>query len=334
MSMKCSAASTEDYLRAAVRSMPSWRTDVNVTVTDVTVAPGQQNEHFRVEVNQPGGATYLAKVSRRGGVEAFAGERASLTALAKVSASCGEDLLVTAPVLVGTIDSGLRAYSIFPWIHFAPFGAAIPDVQRTLATGMARIHLASAEDTASHRGQFGFGEITYLGPLPQDNSWTSNWVHFFIAQRLQPLLTTALKRFSNSYGTSNETANALCTLGTRIIQEDSDVVSYLFDGITIRPSLVHGDLFMGNCGATVKERRAVVYDPASFYGHDEYDLALSSMWGRFSDEFYTAYHDARGPPQPRFADRQLIYRLHYLLQMLVIHGPGFGSGGNSAAPDG
>jgi protein-ribulosamine 3-kinase len=314
--------------------MPSCPPDVKVSVTDVTVAPGQQNEHFRVEVNEPGGSVYLAKVSRRGGVEAFAGERASLKALAKVSASCGGDILVSAPVLVGTIDSGLRAYSIFPWLHFAPFGAAIPHVQRALATGMARIHQASADDTASHHGQFGFGETTYLGALPQDNSWASDWIHFFIAQRLQPLFSTALERFSNSYGTSNESANALRNLGTRIIQEDSDVVSYLFDGITICPSLVHGDLFMGNCGATVNERRAVVYDPASFYGHDEYDLALSSMWGRFSDDFYIAYHDARGPPQPRFADRQLIYRLHYLLQMLVVHGPGFGSGGNSAAPDG
>jgi fructosamine-3-kinase len=262
------------------------------------------------------------------------GERASLAALASVIEAGGEDILINKPLYVGTIDSGLRAFSIFPWVHFAPFGTAIPSVQGALAVGLARLHQVSSDDTASHRGRFGFDVTTYLGAHPQDNSWTSDWVRFFITQRLQPLLDIALTRFSNSYGTSNEVANALQTLGTRIVQDESAVVAYLFDGIAIRPSLLHGDLFMGNCGATAHGRRPVMYDPASFYGHDEYDLALSSMWGRFSEDFYATYHKANGSPQPRFEERQLIYRLHYLLQMLVLHGPGFGSGGDSTSPDG
>jgi protein-ribulosamine 3-kinase len=326
---------TEEYLRAAAQSLRPGALPATVRITDVTIAPGQQNEHFRLDLDGPDGpASYLAKVSRRGGAEAFAGERASLAALASVVEAGGEDILINKPLFVGTIDSGLRAYSIFPWVHFAPFGTAIPSVQRKLAVGLARLHQVSSDDAASHSGRFGFDVTTYLGAQPQDNSWTNDWVVFFITQRLQPLLDIALTRFSNSYGTSNEVANALQTIGTRIVQDDSAVVAYLFDGIAIRPSLLHGDLFMGNCGATAHGRRPVMYDPASFYGHDEYDLALSSMWGRFSEDFYATYHEANGSPQPRFEERQLIYRLHYLLQMLVLHGPGFGSGGDSTSPDG
>lgn len=58
------------------------------------------------------------------------------------------------------------------------------------------------------------------------------------------------------------------------------------------------------------------------------------MWGRFSQGFYDAYHSERGPPQPRFEARQELYRLYYLLSMLVLHGPGFGAGGSVENPNG
>jgi protein-ribulosamine 3-kinase len=43
------------------------------------------------------------------------------------------------------------------------------------------------------------------------------------------------------------------------------------DGRSIKPSLVHGDCWDGNTAITV-EGRAVFFDVASFYGHNEYDL--------------------------------------------------------------
>lgn len=58
------------------------------------------------------------------------------------------------------------------------------------------------------------------------------------------------------------------------------------------------------------------------------------MWGKFSPAFYVAYREVRGPALPRFDDRQELYRLYYLLTMLVLHGAGYGSRGNSDNPDG
>jgi len=43
------------------------------------------------------------------------------------------------------------------------------------------------------------------------------------------------------------------------------------EGRTVRPCLVHGDLWDGNVGVVEEEgeERAVVFDPGSFWGHNE-----------------------------------------------------------------
>uniref|UniRef100_A0A8D8PPN0 protein-ribulosamine 3-kinase n=1 Tax=Cacopsylla melanoneura TaxID=428564 RepID=A0A8D8PPN0_9HEMI len=62
----------------------------------------------------------------------------------------------------------------------------------------------------------------------------------------------------------------------------------------------------------VDESEAYMYDPAVFYGHHEYDLAISSMFPGFRQQFYDAYH-ALIPKAPGFEDRQRVYQLfHYL----------------------
>lgn len=56
----------------------------------------------------------------------------------------------------------------------------------------------------------------------------------------------------------------------------------------------------------------VVYDPASFYGHHEYELGIASMFGGFSRDFYDAYHSLI-PKAPGFSTRLKLYSLfHYL----------------------
>ena len=87
-------------------------------------------------------------------------------------------------------------------------------------------------------------------------------------------------------------------------------MSSFFNNIEIFPSLLHGDLWSGNmaqCGST-----PVVFDPASFYGHHEYDLAIGRMFGGFDAEFYGAYHK-QIPRQEGFEERSELYQLfHYL----------------------
>lgn len=34
-----------------------------------------------------------------------------------------------------------------------------------------------------------------------------------------------------------------------------------------------------------------MFDPASFFGHSEFELAIMEMFGGFQEPFWTAYHD-------------------------------------------
>lgn len=333
--VQCAAPPLETIVKdAVVRLLPDGATrDVStITVTDSTVGPGQLNEHFRVDTADSG--SFLVKVTRRGGLGALQGEAVALRMLAEASDD-DDSLQVPQSLATGSIDSGLRAWMVLRWIDYSPFGAAIPSVQAQLGAALARLHMRSAERMQDvHQGRFGFPVSTWLGAAEQENEWSpvGDWLGFFVSRRLQPRLTAAVTKFGDAWGTSNENVLALSTVGSRLCHVS--VLRCLFEGVTVRPSLIHGDLFMGNAGSHGKGRVACLYDAASYFAHDEMDLALSTMWGRFGPGFYESYHRVRGPTAPHFAERQELYRLYYLLTMLVLHGPGYGSRGSVENPDG
>ena len=45
----------------------------------------------------------------------------------------------------------------------------------------------------------------------------------------------------------------------------------------------------GNTGATVEG--PCMFDPASFFGHSEFELAIMDMFGGFQEPFWKSYHD-------------------------------------------
>ncbi|XP_036159731.1 fructosamine-3-kinase isoform X2 [Myotis myotis] len=80
----------------------------------------------------------------------------------------------------------------------------------------------------------------------------------------------------------------------------------LFRGLEIVPALLHGDLWSGNVAED--DSGPLIYDPASFYGHSEFELAIALMFGGFPRSFFTAYH-RKIPKAPGFDQRQLLYQL-------------------------
>lgn len=106
------------------------------------------------------------------------------------------------------------------------------------------------------------------------------------------------------------------------------VSTYFPPSLEILPSLLHGDLWSGNVAAvdgqpgelyvsTVKSNSkiAVIYDPASFYGHHEYDFGIARMFGGFTRAFYDGY-DSVIPPETESGqhnNRLLLYELFHHL---------------------
>ncbi|RXG54929.1 Fructosamine-3-kinase [Armadillidium vulgare] len=113
-------------------------------------------------------------------------------------------------------------------------------------------------DLPRYVSKFGFHSVTCCGYLPQNNDWCEDW----------------------PYG-DREAVSLWSTLSAKLPD--------FFKGMDIEPSLLHGDLWSGNIGETSNE--PVIFDPASFYGHHEYELAIAGMFGGFGRSFWEAYHN-------------------------------------------
>lgn len=260
----------------------------------------------------------------------FQGEIAGLRALRTYAPAGG----LTVPEGLG-LGGERSPIAVLEWVGLAPFGLWVPGAQAELGKAVATLHTnserAAADATGSAKG-FGFGTPTYLGECALQNAWNPDWVSFFVHSRLVPRLDEALLRGASFYGTSNEIAGTLTAVAERII-DVGRLRWALFSDIEPVPALVHGDIFSGNCGVAKSSRECVLFDPAAYFGHSEVDLAVSTLFGRFSPEFYDAYHEVR-PKEKGFEERRVLYRFYYLLNLLVRHGAGYGPGGSTQDPRG
>ncbi|XP_034046921.1 ketosamine-3-kinase [Thalassophryne amazonica] len=162
--------------------------------------------------------------------------------------------------------------------------------QQTVGKGAGRSEVNVAE-------KFGFSVTTCCGYLPMENDWQDDWVTFYSRQRLQHQLNLV----EESYG-DREVRELWAQLQLQIPQ--------LFKDVEIVPALLHGDLWGGNVAETAEG--PVVFDPSSFYGHSEFELSITGMFGGFSKSFFSAYHD-KIPKAQDFAKRNQLYQLfHYL----------------------
>lgn len=149
---------------------------------------------------------------------------------------------------------------------------------------------------------FGLDTSNYIGSLPQENSRHSNWIPFFVEQRIRPLLKQTEAMFSD-----NE-LKQFDRLFTRLEQ---------FFPVE-KPSLLHGDLWSGNT-FTSETNEPVLIDPAMYYGHRLMDLGMTRLFGGFSADFYAAYQEFQ-PLESNWEDACEIANLYPLLVHLRLFG--------------
>jgi len=88
-----------------------------------------------------------------------------------------------------------------------------------------------------------------------------------------------------------------------------------------KPSLLHGDLWSGNYLCD-EHGNAVLIDPAVYYGHREADLAMTKLFGGFSEKFYSAYNE-EFPLKEGASYRENIYLLYHVMNHLNLFGKGY-----------
>ncbi|MEO0422646.1 MAG: fructosamine kinase family protein [Pseudomonadota bacterium] len=194
--------------------------------------------------------------------------------------------------------AGEAAYLVMEWIDF---GKLQKSGARQLGKSLAALHRQKCD-------RFGWHEPNYLGATVQRNSWCTDWVEFFAECRLGPQLRLA---YDNGY------RGQLHEDGERLLAQ----LDAFFEGYTPVPSLLHGDLWAGNCSAD-KQGRPVLFDPAVHYGDRECDLAMMALFGGFDRRCFEAYEEL-APLEDGAPMRQPLYQAYHVLNHLNLFGGGY-----------
>ncbi|XP_061411991.1 ketosamine-3-kinase-like [Lethenteron reissneri] len=255
---------------------------------------------------ETGRGRVFAKINVKSGAKCmFDGEFASLEAIAStrtvrvpkqmkvIEIPTGGALLVMEHLDMKSLNrgSGLLGQQLAEMhLHNRKIGERLHKEEKTIGK-------VPEQEDVEYVDKFGFHTATSCGYIPQLNEWQEDWVTFFSRQRLQ----LQLDMIEKDYG-DRETRELWSQLQLRL--------GDFFRGVEVVPALLHGDLWTGNA-AEINEG-PVIFDPASFYGHSEYELSISGMFASFSSTFYSSYH-ALIPKSEGFDKRQKLYQLfHYL----------------------
>jgi len=251
------------------------------------VGGGSINQVFRLEGAD--GLRYFLKLNDAQHLQMFVAEAAGLAAIAATNT-----VRVPDPIVHGTADR--QSYLVLEHLELGGRSNA-----RLLGEQLAALHLHT-------NTQFGFSQDNFIGTNPQPNGWKADWIDFWRKRRLGFQLRLAKQI---GYG------GKLQTLGEKLL----DALPAFFDGYTPQPSLLHGDLWSGNHGY-LADGTPTIFDPASYFGDRECDLAMTELFGGYSGDFYAAYHAAY-PLDAGYAKRKVLYNLYHIINHANLFGGGY-----------
>ncbi|KAG4073096.1 hypothetical protein HA402_009515 [Bradysia odoriphaga] len=150
--------------------------------------------------------------------------------------------------------------------------------------------------------EFGFHCVTNCGAIAQNNEWHKDWITFFARNRLDHQIRLIEVNYNDRE--VNELWSELQLKLTTFFKPFTD------QSIEIQPSLLHGDLWSGN--VCESNNQPYIFDPCSFYGHSEYDLAIGEMFGGFRRAFRQRYESVIGRVDGAEKRSELYQLFHYL----------------------
>nr|ODN91315.1 fructosamine kinase [Cryptococcus depauperatus CBS 7841] len=209
-----------------------------------------------VITHMPTGHQYFTKTQQD--VKQMRGEIAGLLAMSVTS----KDLV---PKLLGfEVDStGKQATMVSQYFDLS--SAKEEHIQRDLGRKVANMHSIPPTGTEGYSGDYGFAVPTHCGATEQDNTWETNWEVFFRDRRLGYLI----RKIDDKQ---------LTDLWEELRAKAVPLLLGSFHPPP-QPVILHGDLWSGNAGYDKITCQAVIFDPASYYGHNEADLGITRMFG-------------------------------------------------------
>lgn len=248
-----------------------------------SVSGGCINQGYRVS---HGNTAYFVKLNQASALAMFEAEAAGLQQMQQT-----RTMRIPTPICYGA--EGGSAYIVLEWLQL---GRGSDRAWQRMGQQLAAMHQANVAD------QFGWERTNTIGSTPQINTWTTDWITFWVEHRLGYQLKLAQRH------------------GGYFPLQDSllATVPHLLAGHTPQPALVHGDLWSGNAAVT-DAGEPTLFDPATYVGDREVDLAMTELFGGFPASFYQGYRQVL-PIDKGYQQRKTLYNLYHILNHFNLFG--------------
>ncbi|MFM2061001.1 MAG: hypothetical protein RLZZ507_671 [Cyanobacteriota bacterium] len=277
-----------------------WQ-EIDNHISQVTGQKFQSSQHLSVSggcINQgyavsDGKLTYFVKLNQASQAEMFAAEMLGLQQMYKT-----HTIRVPQPLCWGT--TGNSSYIVLEWLEMTDGNN---ETWQKMGRNLAAMHKTTNQG-------FGWNMNNTIGSTPQINTWTSDWIEFYTEHRLGYQFQLAKRR-----GGSFPLQDKLIASIPKLLADHQ-----------IQPALVHGDLWGGNAGFTI-DGEPVIFDPATYFGDREVDIAMTELFGGFPPSFYQGYQEVFSLDEG-YEKRKTLYNLYHILNHFNLFGGGYASQAN------
>ncbi|MBE9083412.1 MULTISPECIES: fructosamine kinase family protein [unclassified Tolypothrix] len=256
-----------------------------------SVSGGCINQGYAVSDDE---RTYFVKLNQASQVAMFEAEALGLEEMLNTAS-----IRVPKPLCWGT--AGNSGYIVLEWLEM---GGGNTKSWQEMGLKLAAMHQAT-----SSQG-FGWKINNTIGSTPQINTWTADWAEFYGKHRLGYQFQLARRR-----GGSFPNQEKLLAAIPELLADHQ-----------VEPALVHGDLWGGNAGCTVSGE-PVIFDPATYFGDREVDIAMTELFGGFPAAFYQGYNEVF-PLDAGYEQRKTLYNLYHIINHFNLFGGGYASQAN------
>jgi fructosamine-3-kinase len=252
-----------------------------------SVGGGCINQAYQISTDK--NERYFIKLNQASLAEMFSAEAKGLLEMAAT-----QTINVPVPICWGITED--RSYLVLEYLDLTD--RTTPKSWTEMGQSLAAMHRHQITNTS----KFGWHINNTIGSTPQLNTWETNWTTFFKNHRIGYQLQLA-RRNGGHFPRATELLAAI----PQILANHHP-----------QPSLVHGDLWGGNAGFTTTGI-PVIYDPATYWGDREVDLAMTELFGGFPAAFYKGYESVY-PLDPGYPQRKNLYNLYHILNHYNLFG--------------
>lgn len=222
---------------------------------------------------------YFVKINDREYLHKFESEIENLSLLLQT-----RTLTVPQPVTSGLIKD--KAFLILNFLPTKP----VESNQDKYVLGQQLAHLHQWGE----QKEYGYDAETYVGLNLQPNAWHKKWGIFFSEHRIGWQLQLLKEKGIELGDIDQIVAKVKQWLGAH----------------NPKPSLLHGNLSSHNYALSVNG--PVCYDPSSYWGDPECDLAIIEKFSDLGESFFEGYQSVT-PLEVGYQKRKHVYQLYYLL---------------------